>query len=113
MIQGTYHPVATLLGLVSLNLNLQLVCTIVVLGLKSISELGQLLNCVRPNKLLVVEVIKEQAKSLLCILDLRCKCRRSLGSHTLHILVENVYQALSVGRDMRSVTGRMSGLRRR
>lgn len=107
-----YHPVDALLRFIRLNLNLDLMRSIIVLRLQRLCQPRQILDRVRLDEQLVVEVVKQESQTLLRILDLWRKRRGSLGLYALHIALKDVYQTLCVGRDVGSVTWRVSGLGR-
>lgn len=96
----TYHPVTTLLGPVSLNLNLQPLSTGVILGLDCLGQFAKLVDRRRLYELLVIEVVEQKVQSFLRVLDLRREVRRRLGHHPLHVLAQDIDQRLCAGGDM-------------
>lgn len=81
-----YHPIATLIRMITLNLDLKFLCRSVIPGLEGLTQMRQLLNSRGLNKLLIIEMVKQKIQSFLRILDLRCKCCWCFGSNTLHVL---------------------------
>jgi hypothetical protein len=70
---ATYHPVATLIGPLTLDVHLQSGSSIVVLRLQGIRKLIEPLDGIRFHQLLVIQMIKKNIESLLGILDLGSK----------------------------------------
>ena len=90
----THHPLSALLSLVALDRHLQLLSRLIVLGLERLRNLRQLLNRLRLDKLLIVEVVKEQSQPLLRVLDVLRKRRRGTGSHPLHVAAQDLNHLL-------------------
>ena len=94
--QITYHPVATLIQPVPLDLYLQLCCGIVVSSLKKLGEVIKFADSVRREKVFIVQMIEKDIKTLLCILHLCGERWRGFASNTLHITAENADHLLGV-----------------
>jgi hypothetical protein len=103
-VQISYHPVTTLVRAVTIDFNLYSLGCGVVFSLDSPRQLRQVSNSLRLDEFLVVQVIKQNVQTLLGVLHLgREGCWRR-SSNALHILRQNFYQLLRVGRDVRAIT---------
>lgn len=81
----TYHPVAALLRLFPLDVDLELLGTLVILGLNGLRKFRQLVDGARCDKLLVVQVVNEEVQPLLRVLHLRRKGGGGFASYPLHV----------------------------
>lgn len=69
----------------------------------SLSQLYHLLDSVWLKEVFVVEMIEQDVQPFLGIVDLGFERRRCFRFHSLHVLIENFVDWLSVDRYVRSI----------
>lgn len=79
-------------------------CLFVVSSLKRLRELYHLVHCIRLEKFLVIEMLKEDVKSLLRIFDLGNEGARSACLNADKIVREYLVDGHCLGGDMCTVT---------
>jgi len=94
------HPVSAFLHLLPLDLYLHPGRRIILFQLQCLCNTVEFFNGVLSNEILIIQMIKENVQSLLCVLDLRSERRRSFTSDSLHVSSEYAHHLLSYCRYM-------------
>jgi hypothetical protein len=83
----TYQPIASLISLVRHQVREDRACLVILSGLNVASQLVQLLDRVRLDKVLIVQVVKQNVESSLSVHNVLPVLGRCLGLDTLHVCI--------------------------
>jgi hypothetical protein len=89
-LQSTHHPVTALVRLVRHQVRENCHSVVVLLGLDAARQLVHLLDRVRLEQVLVVQVVEEDVESLLGVGNVLLVLRRCLGLYALQFCLQNL-----------------------
>lgn len=109
MLQITHHPITPLIRLILHQLHKQRLRLVILLAVQIKRQLLQLLDGIRFEQVLVVEVVEQDVEPLFRVRDvLSVLCGRA-RFHALHVGVEDVVDGARGFGDVGAVTGRCWG----
>jgi hypothetical protein len=101
----TYHPITPLIRLICHEIRENGNRSIILLSLNLGRQLIHLLDSIRLEQVLVVEMVKEYVQALLRVGDVLFVLSWCLGFHALEVCVEDLVDGARCVGDVRSVAG--------